>query len=82
MKALSYLSQENYELALIDLNKVLELKSDYDEGYIMRGIVYYETGKYKNAISDWKKAKKLNKENEKNVDERIKKAEQKLKEIT
>lgn len=80
MKALSYISQENYELALIDLNKVIELKSDYDQGYIMRGFAYYQTGKYENAIADWKKAKKLNKENSKSVDEKIKKAEQKLKE--
>jgi len=80
MRALSFISQENHEQALIDLNKVIELKSDYDKAFIMRGVVYYNIEKYEKAISDWKKAKKLNKENGEKMDEKIAKAQQKLKE--
>lgn len=55
----------NYELALVDINKSIELKSDYDIGYSNRANIYFKLGDKLKACSDFKKALQLGIENNK-----------------
>lgn len=80
LRGISYLSQKDYKNAFTDFTKVIELDKNYDQALLMRGVVYDEWGEYKKAIADWKEAKKINKDNIKDSDELIEKANKKMKE--
>ena len=53
---------ENYDKAIIDLTKALELNTDYAIGLYNRGICYYMAHKIELAIQDLEKAKSYNAE--------------------
>jgi tetratricopeptide (TPR) repeat protein len=54
-----YLKIKNYEKAFEDISKALELKNDYDMGYLNRGVINMKLGKIKTACQDFDKAIKL-----------------------
>ena len=58
MRAAAYHSQNQYERAIKDYTKVIELGEAYFKavGYFNRGLVRYDVGKYKAAISDFTSA--------------------------
>jgi tetratricopeptide (TPR) repeat protein len=58
-RASLYQEIKNYEKALEDANKALEIKDDYDIGYLNRGEIYMKLGNEKKACQDFKKALKL-----------------------
>ena len=47
---------EQYERAIEDFDKAIELEPDYVDAYINRGIGYFKQGKYECAIEDYDKA--------------------------
>ena len=49
----AYNIAKQYDLALKDLNRTIELKYDYAEALYNRGLCYYYLGKYDNAITDY-----------------------------
>jgi tetratricopeptide (TPR) repeat protein len=56
------LQLKDYQKAIIDLNKAIELKSDYADAYYNRGLYYRELKETKLAIADLQKASLLYKE--------------------
>ncbi len=50
----------DYESALIDLNKSIELNDKYSEAYANRGAVYHALGQIQNALNDYNMAVELN----------------------
>ncbi len=58
----AYIELEEYDKAIIDITKALELHPNYATGLYNRGICYYKTEKYELAIIDLEKAKSLNNE--------------------
>ena len=48
-----------YNLAIADFSKCIELNSNYGEAYYYRGITYQELGDKKKAQADFAKAKEL-----------------------
>jgi Tfp pilus assembly protein PilF len=55
-----YLSIKDYNNALADFNKVIQMEPTNDQAYMLRGVVYRQTEDYLIAIENWKQAKKLN----------------------
>jgi tetratricopeptide (TPR) repeat protein len=55
----AYAKLQNYEAAIADLGKAVELKPDYAEAYNGRGIVFYELKQFDKAINDFSKAIEL-----------------------
>ena len=57
----AYDEDENkqYEKAIEYLNKAIELKPDYEDAYVNRGIAYSNLQKYDEAMADYTKAIKL-----------------------
>ena len=51
--------QEKYESAIVDYDRAIELKPDYEDAYNNRGAVKVELGLYKSAILDLDKAIEL-----------------------
>ncbi len=49
----------DYEAAVADFDKAIQLESDYDVAYYKRGNAKYELGDYKDAIADYDKAIQL-----------------------
>ena len=49
-----------YDLAIADFNRALELDPDYAEAYCNRGITYDSKGEYERAIKDYNTALELN----------------------
>ena len=49
-----------YDLAIADFNRALELDPDYAEAYCNRGITYDSKGEYERAIKDYNTAIELN----------------------
>lgn len=58
----AFIELEEYDKAILDITKALELLPNYATGLYNRGICYYETGKFELAIIDLEKAKFLNTE--------------------
>ncbi|RKY16683.1 MAG: hypothetical protein DRP63_04975 [Planctomycetota bacterium] len=50
----------DYDGAIADLTKAIELKPDYVEAFVSRGIAWAKKGEYDRAIADYTKAIKLN----------------------
>ena len=55
----AYFMLENYEQAISDYNRAIELNPDESRYYLERGEVYYNKKDYKKAWSDVYKAQKL-----------------------
>ena len=53
----------NYEQAINDFNKTIELNPKYAEAYTSRGIYYYASGIPRLAINDFNKTIELNPQN-------------------
>lgn len=50
-----YSSQENYELAIQDATRAIELKEDFQDAYYNRASALFEISEYDKAISDYSK---------------------------
>lgn len=50
---------KDYQKAIDDFTKVIELKPDFASAYTYRGLYEYARGKKDNACSDFNKAKEL-----------------------
>ncbi|MBS1548444.1 MAG: GIY-YIG nuclease family protein [Bacteroidetes bacterium] len=66
-RGMGYIEMDNFEHAIIDISRALELNPEYASGLRNRGICYYLTDKYDLAIQDLESAKLLNSELE-NID--------------
>lgn len=55
----AYAQLQDYEKALNDCTRSLELKNDYADAYYCRGYVYYLCGDYENSLNDLQKAIEL-----------------------
>ena len=53
--------KQNYDQAIRDFDKAIELRSDYAAAYNNRGSAYYAKGDYDRAIADWNKGTQLQK---------------------
>ena len=58
--AYGYLTLNNFELAILDFDKVIELEPDFVDAFIGRGGANYELKNFDLAIADFNKAVKLN----------------------
>ncbi|MBX9889546.1 MAG: tetratricopeptide repeat protein [Flavobacteriaceae bacterium] len=54
-----YQEMKDYKKALLDADKAIEIKDDYDIGYLTRSEIYMKLGNEKKACQDLKKALKL-----------------------
>ena len=54
-----YLITGDYERAIVECSKAIELKPDYAEAYLLRGEAYYMNDNYDKAIADCHKAIEL-----------------------
>ncbi len=52
--------QNKHEQAIEEINKALEIHSDYPDSYIQRAIIYKNQGNHFKAISDYSSALKIN----------------------
>jgi tetratricopeptide (TPR) repeat protein len=52
----AYYELNNFESALLDYNKAIELKPEWAEAYNSRGLVYFQTHNITSAIKDFSKA--------------------------
>jgi tetratricopeptide (TPR) repeat protein len=57
---LAYYKKGDYESAIEDCNRAIELDPNHPNAYNVRGVVYYKRGDYKSAIEDYTKAIDLN----------------------
>jgi len=58
-RALIFIELERLDNAMVNLNKSIDLKSDFAESYLSRAMVSYEDEKFKNCIKDCDKAIEL-----------------------
>jgi tetratricopeptide (TPR) repeat protein len=58
-RALLFLELQRLDDAMVNLNKSIDLKSDFGEAYLSRAMVSYEDEKFKNCIIDCNKAIEL-----------------------
>ena len=56
IRGLSYSYKQEYDSAIKDYSKVIELNPQYDEAYYNRGIAYSDKQEYDSAIKDYSKA--------------------------
>ena len=54
-----YSSQGNYQLAIQDLSKFIELEPEYPGAYFQRGFIYNSLGNYELAVRDYNKCIEL-----------------------
>jgi len=50
---LAYLQLQKFQFALTDLNRALQLKPDYLEAQVQRGLTYHAIGDFQNALRDF-----------------------------
>lgn len=50
---------EEYELAIVDYNKAIELKPNFVEAYKLRGACYHQLGETDKAQADFNRAAQL-----------------------
>ena len=60
----AYHNKKEYEKALLNYNKAIELNPEYEYAYVWRGKVYYDQKEYEKALTDYSKAIELNPEYE------------------
>lgn len=59
-RARNYIKVGNYEQAIADLNRVLELTPNDPAAYMDRGVAYFRSGDFATAMNDFNKAILLN----------------------
>ncbi len=62
-QALSYCHQESYDLAIIQLKKVLQMNSNLIVAYQLLGLLYLKTGEYGRARKTLENGRKIDKNN-------------------
>ena len=55
-RGLAYANIGEYQLAIRDYDKVIELDPEHAEAYCFRGLAYDNLGDYRQAIGDYDKA--------------------------
>ena len=60
LRGLVYHSQKEYDLAIENYTKVIELNPDYADAYYNRGVIYRDKGEVDRAIADRNRAIELN----------------------
>ncbi len=58
-----YFDKKQFDLALADCTKAIQLNKEYDSPYIGRGNIYFTTGQYDKAMADYTRAIELNPRN-------------------
>lgn len=58
-RALAYMLQDKQEEALADLDKAIELGSEWAGDYANRGVLHYKRHNYRNALADYDQAIRL-----------------------
>ena len=61
-KGHSYQEKGQWDKAIAEYNKAIELNPEYAEAYYNRGLAHYHKGQYDQAISDYNKAIEINPE--------------------
>jgi len=74
----AYLNIGDFDKALADANKEIQLTTKKAQPYVSRGVIYFKMQKYDLAIVDWKLAKKLDKDEAKDLDEMIESAKEEM----
>ncbi|MFC1839034.1 tetratricopeptide repeat protein, partial [Thermodesulfobacteriota bacterium] len=59
-KTIEYANKRQWDKALNECNKTIDINPMFAEGYLNRYIIYTRTGKYEEAISDFNKTIELN----------------------
>jgi len=59
-RGIAYDEEGQYDQAILDYNKALEINPRYAEAYNNRGVAYANKGQYDQAISDYNKALEIN----------------------
>jgi len=59
-RGITFVEKGQYDEAISDFNKAIEINSKYDKAYNNRGITYRLKGQYDRAISDFNKAIEIN----------------------
>jgi tetratricopeptide (TPR) repeat protein len=59
-RGIAYWSKGQYDQAILDYNKALEINPRYADAYNNRGVAYADTGQYDQAILDYNKALEIN----------------------
>ncbi len=59
-RGVAYRSKGQYDQAISDFNKALEINPRYARAHYNRGNTYYQMGRYDQAISDYNKALEIN----------------------
>ncbi len=59
-RGLSYFLNNDFNHAMADYKKAIEIKPKYAEAYNNQGFIFYEMGKYDRAIADYTKAIEIN----------------------
>ncbi len=54
---------QQYEDAILDCNKAIDLDPNYTKAFMRRANLYMQTEKYEEAVRDFEQAKKLDPEN-------------------
>jgi len=71
----TYWEKRQYDLAIADCNRSIQLKPDFSEAFNNRGLAYSGKGQYDQAIADYQQALKLN-TNVKNAAVNLRKAQE------
>ena len=58
-KGVSYMDKSNYELAMIEINKAIELNPNFARAYYNRGMCYYYTNRHELALTDYRRSLEL-----------------------
>ena len=57
------LCNKNYEKAIVDYTKAIDINDSYEDAYNNRGVIFYIKQEYEKAINDYTKVIKLNPNN-------------------
>ncbi len=59
-RGVGYLDKGDFDSAILEFNKALEIDPGNGDAYYNRGVAYYDKGEYERAISDYTKAIEIN----------------------
>jgi Tfp pilus assembly protein PilF len=60
---MAYINLKQYEAAISDLNRAIEIDPNYSSAYNNRGRYYQEIGEFEKASADFEKATQINQKN-------------------